>query len=105
MAPFGVTGDELEIKRVQEVEFCCNNRNYQHQFYVCSLPTDADGIVGMDFLAVVSAKLDLEKQELRMLKYKSLDYDFSDRRARGTGRMASCSALTVFSNSDGHKSK
>ena len=105
LAPFGVTGDELEIKGEQEVEFCCNNQNYKHQFYVCSLPTDADGIIGMDFLLAVSAKLDLEKQELRMLKYKSLDYDSSDRRARGTGRMASCSALTVFSNSDGHKSK
>jgi hypothetical protein len=55
-----VTGDELEITGVQEIEFCCNNHNYYHQFYVCSLPKDADGIIGMDFLSMVNAKLDFK---------------------------------------------
>ena len=63
LAPFGVRRDELEITGVQEVEFSCNNGNDSHQFCVFSLPTDADGI-GMDFLAAVGAKLDLEKQGL-----------------------------------------
>jgi len=48
--PFGVTGDELEVKGVQRIEFYCNNQKYWHQLYVCSLQTDADGMIGMDFL-------------------------------------------------------
>jgi hypothetical protein len=36
--PFGVTGDELEITGLQEIEFCCNNYNYSHQF--CLFFTD-----------------------------------------------------------------
>ena len=42
IVPFGVTGHELEVKGVQKIEFYCNNQKYWHQFYVCSLPTDAD---------------------------------------------------------------
>ena len=49
IVPFGVTGDELEVKGVQRIEFCCNNQKYCHQFYICSLPTDADGIIGSGF--------------------------------------------------------
>jgi hypothetical protein len=46
----GVTGNELEIVGVQDIEFWCNNRRYCHPFCVCSLPTNADEIIGMDFL-------------------------------------------------------
>jgi len=35
--------------------------------FVCSLPTDADGIIGMDFLAEKNAALNLEKSQLRLL--------------------------------------
>jgi hypothetical protein len=45
ISPFGVTGDELDIKRVQEVQFHLNNLDFRHQFYVSSLPTDADGMI------------------------------------------------------------
>lgn len=49
LSPFGVTGDELEIKGQQEVVFSVQNVNYQHRFLVCSLSTKAAGILGMDF--------------------------------------------------------
>jgi len=55
LSPFGVTGKELEIQRIQEVTFHLNGRKFSHQFCVCSLPTDADGIIGMDFLAEKNA--------------------------------------------------
>jgi hypothetical protein len=104
LAPMGVTGNELEIVGVQDIEFWCNNRKYCHPFCVCSLPTDVDGIIGMDFLAAVNAKLDLERQQLRMLRCKTFDHDPSNPRARGTSRMANCLALTVFS-SDGQENR
>jgi hypothetical protein len=100
-----VTGNELEIVGVQGIEFWCNNKKYCNPFCVCSLPTDADGIIGMDFLAAVNAKLDLERQQLRMLKCNNFGHDPSNPRARGTGRMANCLALTVFSTSDGHENR
>jgi hypothetical protein len=55
--PFGVTGNELEIMGVQEVEFYLNDRKFCHQFCVCSLPTNANGIIRMDFLSERSADL------------------------------------------------
>jgi hypothetical protein len=64
MSPFGITGDELDIRGVQNVEFSLNNRKFGHQFYVCSLPTEAQGILGTDFLRRMKASLDLQGQEL-----------------------------------------
>jgi hypothetical protein len=94
--PFGVTGDELEIAGVQEIEFCCNNYIYCHQFYVCPLPTDADGIIGMDFLQMVNAKLDLKRHEISMLKHSTFNHGPSNREARKASGMANRLALTVF---------
>jgi hypothetical protein len=89
---------------VQEIVFC-NNNNYNHQFYVSSLPTDADGIIGMDFLSVVNAKLDLTTYELSVLKHSSFDHGPSNREAQEASGMANRLALTVFSNLDGHESR
>ena len=61
---FGVTGKELEIMGVQEVEFCLNDKKFFHQFCVCSLPANADGIVGMDFLSERNADLIVERLKL-----------------------------------------
>jgi len=60
MSLFAVTGNELEV--VEEVEFYLNDRKFRHQFCVCSLPTEADGIVGMNFLS--ERKVDLRLGEL-----------------------------------------
>jgi len=104
LAQFGVRGNELEVTGVQEVEFRGNNRNYRHQFYVCSLPTDADGIIGMDFLGIVNAKLDLEKQELRLLKCAHIDHGSLNQALREAGGKANRLALTAFAASNGHES-
>jgi hypothetical protein len=70
-----VTGKQLEIQGIQEVTFHLNGREFSHQFCVCSLPTDADGIIGMDFLA---EKVDsnLEKSQLRLLTATKFKHGF-----------------------------
>jgi hypothetical protein len=57
VSPFGVTGKELEIKGVQDVPFYLGCNTFSHQICVCSLPTEADGILGVDFLAGKKADL------------------------------------------------
>ena len=48
--PHGVTGDLLDIKGLQSVSFLLNGREYTHAFLVCSLPTEAAGLLGTDIL-------------------------------------------------------
>ena len=50
MRPYGVTGEILDVKGRQAVSFVLGGREFNHQFLVCSLPTDADGLLGMDLL-------------------------------------------------------
>jgi len=48
--PYGVTGEVLDIKGRQAVSFQLNGREFKHTFLVCSLPTEAAGIRGTDFM-------------------------------------------------------
>jgi hypothetical protein len=66
-----VTGKELEIRGIQDVMFCLNGRKFSHQFCVFSLPTDDDGIIGMDFLSERNASVNLKNLELILLKCTS----------------------------------
>ena len=47
--PYGVTGEDLDIKGQQSVSFKLNGREYNHTFLACSLPTDAASLLGTDF--------------------------------------------------------
>jgi hypothetical protein len=66
MPPLGVTGDTLAMEGEQNVEIHLRNRNFRHKFYVCSLPTEADGILGTNILLKKDGCLDLDRQELRL---------------------------------------
>jgi hypothetical protein len=93
--PYGVT-DELQIRGEQDVNFRVNDKTYSHPFCVCTLSTDADAIVGTDFLRLVNAKLDLEAQKLWMLKDEMFNHGSLDRRpseARGTADRGALSFL------------
>jgi len=68
VSPFGVTGNELQIMGVQEIEFHLNGEKFRHPYCVCALPNMADGIVGMDFLSERNADLNLGDQKLRLEK-------------------------------------
>jgi len=48
--PYGVTGKSLDIKGHQLVSFRCNGREIDHTFLMCSLPTDAAGLLDWIFL-------------------------------------------------------
>ena len=55
--PYGVTGEVLEIKGHQSVSFCLNGSEFRHSFLVCTLPTDAAGLLGTDFMEKVGAEI------------------------------------------------
>ena len=47
--PYAVTGEVLYIKGQQTVSFVVDGREFNHTFLVCSLPTDAAGLLGTYF--------------------------------------------------------
>jgi hypothetical protein len=59
VTPYVVTGDQLNFKGEQDLRYKINGQMYSHSFCVCALTTDADAIVGTDFLRKVEAKIDL----------------------------------------------
>jgi len=97
---FGVTGDVLDILGKQDVQFSVNIWNYGHTFCVCSLPKEADGILGMDFLSEMNASLDVGRQELRLRKRPMSNRGFVSRRTRRANSETDYAALTVFPNRD-----
>ena len=94
---FGVTGDELGIKGEQDVQFCIANWKYRHTFRVCSLPTNADRIIGIDFLAETSASLDIGQRVLRLRKRAMANSGSSNRRPSRGNTNYDHNTLTVFS--------
>jgi len=52
MRPYGVTGESLDVKGRQAVSFMLGGREFNQRFLESSLPTDAEGLLGMDFLRV-----------------------------------------------------
>ena len=103
VSPYGVTGNELEIKGMQEVKFRLKDREFHYQFCVCSLPTDADGILGMGFLSKRNAELNLEKLELRILKCPKFKHDSVNQRRRLVRGKDDRRALTVFVTQNGQR--
>jgi hypothetical protein len=101
VTPFGVTGDELQLKGEQYVKFCVQGQTYSHSFCVIKLSTDADAIVGTDFLRDVNAKLDLEDRKLWILKSGRFRHDPVNRRQREGRGTVDHVAHTVFSKTDG----
>ena len=101
VTPFGVTGDELRVKGDQRVTFTINGKEFVHVFCVCTIATEADAILGMDFLRKAEACVDFENMELHLMKTVKIDHDprAGERcKVRGTAARV---ALTVFSRTDG----
>ena len=105
LSPFGVTGNELQITGAQEVELHLNGKKFRHQFRVCSLPTKADGIVGMDFLLERNADLNLGDQELRLGKDSNIVQGYVGEETRQVGGRADRLALTLFVTQDDRHSR
>jgi len=61
-----VTGEALDVKGLQKVTFLLNRREYTHTFIVCSLPTEAAGLLGTNFLEKLGAVIDFEKGKMSL---------------------------------------
>jgi hypothetical protein len=64
LKPFGVTGETLDVRGRQSVTFKLGGRDFKHTFVVCQLPTDAAGLLGVDFLEKAGAIINFESSEL-----------------------------------------
>jgi hypothetical protein len=64
--PFGVTVEVLHIKGRQTVSFRYNGREFRHTFLVCSLPTEAAGILGTDFMTQAGAMINFDCCQLML---------------------------------------
>jgi len=89
MRPYGVTGESLDFKGRLAVSFVLGGRKFNHQILVCSLPTEAEGLLGMDFFKESWAIVDLECNKM------SLEDIGKVPRANGT-TLSKSTALTVF---------
>jgi hypothetical protein len=96
--PYGVTGETLEIRGQQAVSFKLDRHEFKHQFYVCSLPTNADGLIGLDFMTKTGVNLDIGKGNISLtgvVKEPKLVSSSPSRQA----------ALTIFTpEKEGHSS-
>ena len=61
----GVTGDELDVKGTLEIELrFANGDSCRHQFVVCPIEIQHDGILGLDFMVQSRVNIDVLKREL-----------------------------------------
>ena len=89
MRPYEVTGEILDVKGRQAVSFELGGREFNRQFLVCSLPTEAEVLLGMDFLKESGAIVDLECNKMSLADIGKVH------RANGT-TLNKSTALTVF---------
>jgi hypothetical protein len=62
--PYGVTGEDLDVRGKQFVTFLLVGKTFKHTFLVCPLPTESDGILGSDFLDKAGAVINLYVKRL-----------------------------------------
>jgi hypothetical protein len=94
----------MEIKGVQDVLFHLSGKKFSHQFCVCLLPTEADGILGVDFLAGRKADINLKKLQLRLSDTERSN-GFESQRTRQFKEKTSHGALTDFLRRNGDGSR
>ena len=88
--------DELITKGQQLVKFKINGLVHSHKFCVSSLSTNADAILGTDFLAAVELKLDLEGRKLWLFQKSVVGRNVRERRTDEMRDAADGAVLTVF---------
>jgi predicted aspartyl protease len=60
----GVTGNLLEIRGVQNIEFSIDKKKFCYDFVIAPLDVDYSGILGVDILRYMEARMDLKSNEL-----------------------------------------
>jgi len=66
--PYGVTREVFDVKGRQSLSFKLGGQEFHHSFLVCSLPTEAAGILGTDFLTESGVVIDLECNKTTLVK-------------------------------------
>ena len=103
VTPYGVTGEELRVQGEQRVIFTINGETYTHDFCVCSVATEADAILGTDFLLKMDARLDFENGKFCLKRADRVGHDHPKREHCESQGTAARAALTVFSHKDGRR--
>jgi len=89
LRPYGVTGENLEVKGRQTVSLGLVGRTFYHTFLVCPITTEAAGLLGTDFLEGRSAHIHFEDGKM------SFNDTVNDKRAQGD-TFGERRVLTVF---------
>jgi hypothetical protein len=66
LKPYGVTGEALRILGQQTVSFVLGSHTYDHTFVISELPTEATGILGIDFLKETGAEINFQTGSLTL---------------------------------------
>jgi len=103
VTPYGVTGDELRVKGEQRVTFTIKGETYTHDFCVCNVATEADAILGTDFLLKMDARLDFENGKFCLKRADKVGHDHPKGEHCESQGTAARAALTVFSHKDGRR--
>jgi hypothetical protein len=82
-------GETLDVKGRQKVCFALGGRKFNYQFLVCSLPTEAAGLIGIDFLKESGAIVNFECNKMSLTDIRKAP------RADGT-TLNIGSAFTIF---------
>ena len=92
-----MTGDVLDIRGQQSVSFVINGCKFKHTFLICTLPTEAAGLVGTDFMASLGAVIDFEGSKMVLPTQLKVPQVYSVPPTRHK-------ALTIFSGGQGGRS-
>lgn len=62
----GIAGEELDIIGSRHLRFSIGNRQYNHNFVVAPFAIKKDGIIGLDLLKTLGARIDLITEEVEL---------------------------------------
>ena len=94
--PYGLTRETLDVKGRQAVSFVLCGSEFNYRFLVCSLPTEEEVLLDIDFLKESGAIVDLECNKMSLADIGKVH------RANGT-TLNKSTALTVFmEGKEGH---
>jgi hypothetical protein len=68
MKPFGVTGENLDVKERQYVKCMLGESKFHYSFLVCPPPMEVGGLLGTGFLTESGAIIDLSVTQCLLLK-------------------------------------
>jgi hypothetical protein len=91
--PYGVTGEDLDVKGQKLVSFWLG----EHEFLVCTLPMEAAGLLGTDFLRKTGSEINLECGKMTLTSIDDAPQVYSVTHTKSA-------ALTVFTGEKADRS-